>query len=65
MSNDPKDAVVDMTKLVRSQTPAPEPTPVVPNGTTANMITSCNEGVNMIGHENFSLDDDTKKQKPE
>ena len=55
MSNDPKDAVVDLSKLVRSQTPAPEPTPVVPNGTTANMITSCNEGVNMIGHENFSL----------
>lgn len=77
MSNDPKDAVVDLSKLVRNQTPAPTPTPVVPTGSTANMITSCNEGVNMIGHElstlneqmigheNFSRDGDTKKKKPE
>lgn len=65
MSNDPKDAVVDLSKLVRSQIPASEPTPVVSTGTPANMITSCTECVGMIGHETFNFDGEAKKQKPE
>lgn len=65
MSNDPKDAVVDLSKLVRNQTSVPAPTPVVPTDSTVSMITSCNEDVNMIGYEYFSRDGDTKKKKPE
>lgn len=79
MSNDPKDAVVDLAKLMRSQVTTSTPTsiPVIPVGATNSMITSCNEGTNMIGHElstlnermigheNFSRDDSTKKKKPE
>lgn len=63
MSNDPKDAVVDLAKLMRSQTPTPPSTPIIPVSTTSNMITSCNESANMIGHENFSQNDDTQKKK--
>lgn len=42
MSNDPKDAVVDLSKLVRNQTPAPAPTPVVPTGSTAKGVIQSN-----------------------
>lgn len=77
MSNDPKDAVVDLSKLMRSQTPTPTPTPIIPVSTTSNMITNCNEGAGMIGHElstlneqmigheNFSQNDGTQKKKPD
>lgn len=79
MSNDPKDAAVDLSKLMRSQAPTSTPTstPVIPVSATNSMITSCNEGTNMIGHElstlnekmigheNFSRDDGTEKKKPE
>ena len=79
MSNDPKDAAVDLAKLLRSQAATSTPTsiPVIHVGATNGMITSCNEGTNMIGHElstlneqmigheNFNRDDSTEKKKPE
>lgn len=79
MSNDPKDAVVDLSKLMRSQAPTSTPTsiPTIPVGATNSMITNCNEGTNMIGHElstlneqmigheNFSRDDEAGKKKPD
>lgn len=77
MSNDPKDAGVDLSKLMRSQTPTPTLTPISPVSTTSNMITSCNEGAGMIGpelstlneqmigYENFSQNDGTQKKKPD
>lgn len=66
MSNDPKDAVVDLGKLMRSQSATSTPTsiPVIPVDATNSMITSCNEETNMIGHENFNCDDSTEKKKP-
>lgn len=75
MSNDPKDAIVDLSKLMRSQ--APTSIPTIPVGATNSMITNCNEGTNMIGHElstlneqmigheNFSRDDGVEKKKPD
>ena len=47
MSNDPKDTVVDLSKLMQGQqpvsTPAPPQAPV--------MLTTCNEGANLVGIE--------------
>lgn len=77
MSNDPKDAVVDLAKLMGSSapTPTPAPIPTIPVDATSKMITYCNEGTNMIGHElstlneqmigqgNSSCDYGTKKKK--
>jgi len=52
MSNDPRDAIVDLSKLIRNQ-PSPS-TPIIQARTVPNSITNCNEGTNMVGHENFS-----------
>lgn len=49
MSNDPKDAVVDFSKLTTGQ---PETsTQTILSSTRPSMITSCNEGANLIGVE--------------
>lgn len=75
MSNDPKDAVVDLSKLAISQmqtSTIPMPistsisTPVVvgnpPNSSSSSLITSCNEGANsMIRSVSFGQDHNTKK----
>lgn len=72
MSNDPKDAVVDLSKMMTGQ-PA-TPTQTIPVSASPSMITPCNEGANLIGvetstqyplvgHENFSKDE-AGKEKP-
>lgn len=44
MSNDPKDTVADLSKLVRSQSQAPAKTsiPTIPRSSISAMLTSCN-----------------------
>lgn len=59
MSNDPKDAVVDISKLMGGQSSSGSEI-IVPSS----MITSCNEGA-LIGHENFTLDDKKSTDKPD
>ena len=62
MSNDPKDASVDLSKMVTGQPATPiQPSPV---STWPTMLTICNEGATpMVGHENFSKDEAEKRKK--
>ena len=58
MDNKPKDVKHDWTKLITNQQ----------NNTSkdtdySSMITSCNEGTTLIGHENFTKDK-KRKEKP-
>lgn len=56
MSNAPKNTVVDLSKLMvgqGGQTSVNISIPTTPASTTPSMITSCNEGANLIGHEIF------------
>ena len=59
MSNDPKDAVVDLSKLVKSPTPTSRPmkTSSDNKSTTSTLLTSLNESADMIGRENFTKND--------
>lgn len=66
MSNDPKDTVVDLSKLVRSQSQAPVKTPVptiIPRSSRSAMLTSCNEGAELIGNEYFTYNGENKDSK--
>ena len=45
MSNDPKDAVVDISKLMVGQSSTPKQN--IPAGTQSSMITLCNEGAHI------------------
>lgn len=57
MSNDPKDTMVDLSKLMvgqGGQTSVNISVQTTPVSATPSMITSCNEGANLIGHENFT-----------
>ena len=58
MSNDPKDTVVDLSKLMRSQSQAPVPT--IPRSSISAMLTSCNEGAELIGNEYFTYNGENK-----
>lgn len=71
MSNDPKDAVIDLSKLKKGQSSMPKPKPTISTSPISNMITICNEGASMIGHEmnekmvgheNFTRDDDADEK---
>ena len=65
MSNDPKDTVVDLSKLVRSQSQAPvkAPIPTIPRSSISAMLTSCNEGAELIGNEYFTYNGENKDSK--
>lgn len=65
MSNDPKDTVVDLSKLMQSQSQQPVQTPMmtIPASSIATMLTSCNEGFELVGNEHFTYRDDTDKTK--
>lgn len=65
MSNDPKDTVVDLSKLMRGQSSANKSTLFPPTNETSTMVTSCNEGVNLIGNEIFTYNGNTQKRKPD
>jgi len=57
MNNDPKETVVDLSKLMvgqGGQTSVNNSIPTTPVSATPSMITSCNEGANLIGHEIFT-----------
>lgn len=58
MSNDPKNTVVDLSKLMQgqSQTPVPTPMPTISDSSIAAMLTSCTEGaeLGLVGNEHFT-----------
>lgn len=58
MSNDPKDTVVDLSKLMQgqSQTSIQTPMPTISDSSIAAMLTSCNEGtiLGLVGNEHFT-----------
>ena len=55
MSNDPRDTVVDLSKLMQgqSQTSVQTPIPTISDSSIAAMLTSCNEGaeLGLVGNE--------------
>ena len=65
MSNDPKDTVADLSKLVRSQSQAPAKTsiPTIPRSSISAMLTSCYEGTELIGNEYFTYNGENKDSK--
>lgn len=75
MSNDPKDTVVNWSILTNGQRTTPTPNPISTGA--PGMITTCNEGTNliglelsnlasgMIGQENFNRDCYEGKKKTE
>ena len=65
MSNDPKDTVADLSKLVRSHSQAPAKTsiPTIPRSSISAMLTSCNEGTELIGNEYFTYNGENKDSK--
>lgn len=67
MSNDPKDTAVDLSKLrLRTQLSAnilPQSNPK--NIENISMITSCNEGANLIGQEFFTYNGNNEEQDSE
>ena len=65
MSNDPKDTVADLSKLVRSQSQAPARTsiPTIPRSSISAMFTSCNESTELIGNEYFTYNGENKDSK--
>lgn len=64
MSNDPKDTVVDLSKLVRTSASTPLKTPSNTNKMNAStLLTTCNESADLIGHENFTLKESKKTGK--
>lgn len=80
MSNDPKDAVVDLLKMLKGQKPSPTSTQTIPVNTANPMITRCNGSLDlsghelsmrneqksrMIGQENFTHKDSVAEEKPD
>lgn len=65
MSNDPKDAVVDLLKLMQSnrQTQGTKIIPIIQNNPKANMIKKCNESASLRGKENFTYNDNNNQTK--
>ena len=65
MSNDPKDTVADLSKLVRSQSQAPAKTsiPTIPRSSISAMLTSCNAATELIGNEYFTYNGENKDSK--
>ena len=65
MSNDPKDTVADLSKLVRSQSQAPAKTsiPTIPRSSISAMLTSCNEVTELIGNDYFTYNGENKDSK--
>ena len=65
MSNDPKDTVADLSKLVRSQSQAPAKTsiPTIPRSSISAMLTSCNGVTELIGNEYFTYNGENKDSK--
>ena len=64
MSNNPKNTVVDLSKLVKK--PGPQILRTSSNNSkvnTSKLLTICNESTNMIGHEQFTLNEGKKKGK--
>lgn len=62
MSNDPKDTVVDLSKLVKTPTPL-KTSSNTNNANTSTLLTTCNESADLIGHENFTLNESKKTDK--
>lgn len=60
MSNDPKDAVVDLSKLVKLPTSTKASSDN--KATTSTLLTTLNESTDMIGHENFTKEDKRTKK---
>lgn len=56
MSNDPKDTVIDWSKLVNPSSNGTSPQSVTPKNIPS-MITSIMEGTILIGQENFTFDE--------
>jgi predicted AlkP superfamily phosphohydrolase/phosphomutase len=65
VSNDPKDAVVDLSKLMNSQSQAPLQTsiPTISDSSRATLLTVCNENGNLVGNEYFTYNGETKHEK--
>ncbi len=65
MSNDPKDTVVDVSKLMQSQSQTPLQTsiPTIPDSSRAALLTVCNENGGLVGNENFTYNGETKHGK--
>jgi hypothetical protein len=54
-----------LSKLVRSQSQAPAKTsiPTIPRSSISAMLTSCNEGTELIGNEYFTYNGENKDSK--
>ena len=65
MSNDPKDTVVDMSKLMQSQSQTPLQTsiPTISDSSRAALLTVCNENGGLVGNEHFTYNGETKHGK--
>lgn len=65
MSNDPKDTVVDMSKLMQSQsqTPLQISIPTISDSSRAALLTVCNENGGLVGNEHFTYNGETKHGK--
>lgn len=66
MSNDPKDAVVDVSKLTKGHTnPASggNSASTTHGSNNSSLITPCNESANLIGNEHFSQNSNIKEKK--
>ena len=63
MSNDPKDTVIDLSKLMISPSDGTSPQ-ATPQRSTPSMITSLLEGAgaNLKGHEHFTCDEKNTNQ---
>lgn len=65
MSNDPKDTVVDMSKLMQSQSQTPLQTsiPTISDSSRAALLTVCNENGGLVGNEHFTYNGEAKHGK--
>lgn len=65
MSNDPKDTVVDISKLMQgqSQTPLQTSIPTISDSSRAALLTVCNENGGLVGNEHFTYNGETKHGK--
>lgn len=67
MSNDPKDIVVDVSKLMQGQSQplVQTPTASIPDSSIATMLTSCNEGagLGLVGNEHFTYNGGSDQAK--
>ena len=67
MRNDPKDTVVDMSKLMQSQSQSQTPLqisiPIISDSSRAALLTVCNENGGLVGNEHFTYNGETKHGK--